>query len=89
MNTVKLKIEPLPSVDSTHILPPCFSTNSLQSNNPSPLLGSPSVPVLLTFESILNKLFNNSKPIPIPLSLTEIIASLSSFAIAEILISPP
>jgi hypothetical protein len=34
---VKLKVEPLPTLLSTQILPPCSSTNFLANVNPSPV----------------------------------------------------
>ena len=42
----ELKVVPTPTILSTYILPPFFSTNPLQSNNLKPLLSSPSVSFL-------------------------------------------
>ena len=56
LNKVKLNVVPSPTLLSTLILPPFFSTNSLHSNKPNPVLGSPSVPLLFTFALTLNKL---------------------------------
>ena len=52
---VNLKSQPSPTRLSTHILPPCFSTNSLQSIRPKPVPFSFSVPFLDVFLVMLNK----------------------------------
>jgi hypothetical protein len=57
---------------STQIFPPFFSTNSLHSNKPNPVLNSPSVPLELTFSSTLKSLLTSSSGIPTPLSSTAI-----------------
>ena len=78
---------PYPGSLSTQILPPCFSTNSLQSNRPNPVPDSASVPdVDKTFE-ISNSFNKLSGAIPTPLSVTDIVVS---FAVctAEIFITP-
>jgi hypothetical protein len=44
---VNLNLLPLPCLLSTQIVPPFFSTNSLQSNNPKPVPFSSPVPVVV------------------------------------------
>ena len=41
---VNLKLLPSDNLLSTHILPPCFSTNSLHIESPNPVPFSPEVP---------------------------------------------
>jgi len=54
--TVNLNSLPFPTSLSTQILPPCFSTNSLQNNKPNPVSVSPAVPfVVRTSERSLGK----------------------------------
>ena len=85
---VNLKSLPLPCSLSTQILPPCFSTNSLQSINPSPVPVSFSVPFVERTCDILNSFARLSGGIPIPLSETEIVTS-PEFCSALIVILPP
>ena len=70
---VNLKSLPFPSSLSTQILPPCFSTNSLQSNNPKPVPVSSAVPFVVITSDISNSFAKSSCFIPIPLSETDII----------------
>jgi len=49
---VNLKSLHFPTSLSTNILPPCFSTNSLQSNNPMPIPVSFAVPVVVRTSEI-------------------------------------
>ena len=50
----KINLLPLPNSLSTQILPPCFSTNSLQRISPKPVPLSCSVPNVLNLLSIWN-----------------------------------
>jgi hypothetical protein len=72
---------------STQILPPCFFTNSLQSNNPKLVPFSFAVPVVVRTWEISNSFAKLSGVIPIPLSETDIIA-FSEFSSAVIFIAP-
>jgi len=69
--------EPLPSSLSAQRVPPCFSTNSLHIINPSPLLGSPSVPGRFEIVFSIKRFSRTSLGIPIPVSLTDMVASFS------------
>ena len=70
---VKINSLPLSMKLSTHISPPCFSTNSLQRINPRPVPDSSSVPLVEIFYSILNNLDCISCEIPTPVSFTDIL----------------
>ena len=80
---VNLKSLPFPSSLSTQILPPCFSTNSLHSIMPSPVLGSPSVPFRVILPSRRNKCSTISRLIPMPVSLIDIPMLLSLVVLAD------
>jgi len=67
---VNLNSLPFPYSLSTQIFPPCFSTNSLQSNKPKPVPVSFAVPVVVRTSDISNSLDKLSGFIPIPLSET-------------------
>src|SRR5665647_3711635 len=51
---VNLNSLPLPTSLSAHILPPCFSTNPLQSKSPNPVPISPAVPLVVMISVMSN-----------------------------------
>ena len=78
----------MPSSLSTYIFPPCFSTNSLQSNNPNPVPVSPAVPLVVSTTEISNSFERLSVGMPTPLSETEMV-TFSESCSALIFILPP
>jgi hypothetical protein len=85
---VNIKSLPFPKSLLTCILPLCFSTNSLHSNNPRPVPVSPAVPWVVRISEISNSFAKSSCGIPTPLSETDIV-TFSEFCSALIAILPP
>jgi hypothetical protein len=85
---VKVKVLPIPSSLLTRIVPPCFSTNSLQSISPSPVPVSFSVPSPENFESSLNNLSRLTESIPIPESAIETSKNFPSILVDNIIFPP-
>ena len=75
---------PFPFSLSTQILPPIFSTNSLQRISPNPVPFSPEVPALVTVTSMRNSLLRMSAIMPTPVSVTEMIIKLGESIFSEL-----